>query len=50
MQLYLQTLWDDDTSSGKHSPASVNQLVGAVLLNGLLVLAQAEGIVAVAAE
>ncbi len=33
----------------KHGPASVDQLVGAVLLELLGVLAKAEGIVAVAA-
>jgi hypothetical protein len=47
---HLQALGDDDASCGKHGPAAVDELVGPVLLNGLLVLAQAEGIVAVAAS
>lgn len=46
----LQALRDDDTGSGKHGPAGVQQLVGAVLGDGLVILAQAQGVVAVAAQ
>ena len=37
---YLQALRDEDTSGGKHGPASVQELESAVLLHLLLVLAQ----------
>mmetsp|Transcript_28578 Transcript_28578/g.77100 ORF Transcript_28578/g.77100 Transcript_28578/m.77100 type:complete len:306 (-) Transcript_28578:58-975(-) len=45
----LQALWDEDTSSSKHGPAGVQQLIGTVLLHLLFVLAQAQRIVAVVA-
>ena len=46
----LQTLGNDDAGRSEHRPASVQQLVGAVLGEVGLVLAQAKGIIAVAAN
>eukprot|EP00955_Chlamydomonas_euryale_P011735 126195-Chlamydomonas_euryale.AAC.9 len=45
----LQALRDDDTGRREHGPARVQQLVGAVLLNALLIAAEAERVVAIAA-
>eukprot|EP00200_Dunaliella_tertiolecta_P002864 CAMPEP_0202347108 /NCGR_PEP_ID=MMETSP1126-20121109/5614_1 /ASSEMBLY_ACC=CAM_ASM_000457 /TAXON_ID=3047 /ORGANISM="Dunaliella tertiolecta, Strain CCMP1320" /LENGTH=250 /DNA_ID=CAMNT_0048938617 /DNA_START=59 /DNA_END=812 /DNA_ORIENTATION=+ len=47
--LAAAALWDEDTSSSKHGPAGVQQLIGTVLLHLLFVLAQAQRIVAVVA-
>ena len=46
----LKALGDDDAGSGEHCPASVQQLVGAVLGEGGVVLSEAQGIIAVAAN
>lgn len=45
----LECFREDDACSGQHGPAGVEQLVGAVLLHLCGVLAQTQGVVAVAA-